>query len=186
MALSPITPYIVYGLTKDLGLVYNELMEKAQTEWVLFLDHDLFICNPLWYRLSCHAIKECKNAGLISAVCNRLAADRYAQVLPPPIDSNNLEDHVRHARSLQQQFGTRCIRVGPEAAPFSGFFILTSKTVWRAVGGFKTTGFLGVDDNYSGKILAHGYHRYVIQGLYFYHMRQAKKHLMGDWPCLDV
>lgn len=186
MAFSPVTVHVAYGLTPELGKVYNELMEKAQTEWVLFLDHDLFICNPHWYRLTCLATQACEGAGLISAVCNRLAADRHNQLNLPSKDSDNLADHCSHAKWLYETFGHTFIAVPPSDPPFSGFYILTNKTAWKTVGGFKETGFLGVDDHYSGKIASFGFQRYIIPGLYFYHMRHHKKKLIGDWEWLGV
>ena len=167
---------IPYEVTARLGESYNRTMRKAD-DWVLFLDHDSYVCNPDWYDICLSVVERVGHkAGVITAVCNRTAnaeqKDRGAPL------TNNLEDHYRRAKQLYKEHGLafRDAMVNPQ---FTGFFILTHKKAWIDAGGFHEDGF-HVDGRYCDKVREKGYRMIVIPGLYFYHLELEKNKF---WNC---
>jgi GT2 family glycosyltransferase len=66
----------------------------------------------------------------------------------------------------------------------SGFFILTSKTAWKAAGGFDENRkrLVGVDNYYSRAISQAGYQLWGMPGLYFYHIYKQKARMWRGNP----
>jgi len=162
--------------TNGLAYAYNRGMRTTKAEWVLFLDHDLFICNPHWYEMCIHAIRQVGDqTGWITCVTNRIG--NPGQKAPEPPTSNNIEDHILYARRLYKVFGNEVMRV---KGALSGFFILTNKTAWKKAGGFneRRKRLLGVDNDYSRALSRAGYMHYSMPGLYFYHLYRQKQTFM--------
>ena len=168
---------IVYEPGKRLAYAYNRAMRATSAEWVLFLDQDLFVCNPHWYEMSLAAVRRVgHDAGWITAVCNRIG--NPGQRRRPDPDTDHIPAHIAHARRLYEAHGDK---TEPCKGALSGFFILTSKRAWKAAGGFneQRPGMLGVDNDYSKAVVRAGFKLYRMPGLYFYHLYKAKPALMG-------
>ena len=164
---------IPFEPNNGLAMAYNRAIESTTAEWVLFLDHDLFICNPLWYEMCLDAIRQLKDkkVGWITAKCNRIACKAQKHVIE--FDNNELGYHIAVATELYLDKGNEITQTD---ADFSGFFILTNKTAWRTAGGFKDVGkgLLGIDNDYRKRLAGAGFGLYVMEGLYFYHLYKKK------------
>lgn len=169
-----------------LAMAYNRSMMAAATEWVLFLDHDLFFCNPHWYQMALYATQNAPvDAGWITAVTNRIGnkaqrasfGDPEEDSLMPPPNTEDVSLHCKYAKMLYDHWGNKLIRC---RGAMSGFFILTSKRAWQAAGGFDEgrKRLLGVDNRYSSSLSVAGFRHYKLPGLYFYHMYRHKKRFM--------
>lgn len=172
----PIQVQIVYDLNGHLAAAYNRGMERATTEWVLFIDHDLFICNKHWYRMCVSAINTLGHrTGWISAVTNRIGNPAQRAENAPM--SHDITEHCKFARELYERYGKR---LEPCRGAMSGFWILTNKTAWRKCGGFDENRkrLMGVDNKYSQALSLAGYQHYRMPGLYVYHIYQQKKLFM--------
>lgn len=171
-AISWIDTKIVYE-PGNLALAYNRAMENTNAEWVLFLDQDLFICNPNWYVMSLNAVREVgSDAGWITARCNRIV--NRTQLYKLEHDPDDVLYHIEIANRLYKEHRNEVVEV--PSGKFGGFFILTSKTVWKKVGGFinQGTGISGIDIDYCARVRAKGFKTYVMPGLYFYHLYKHK------------
>jgi len=158
---------------RKLAFAYNRAMENTTAEWVLFIDQDLFICNPKWYKMSLSAIEQVGgNAGWITAKCNRIGSG--AQRFVPPKDPNDVLYHIEIAKQLYKTHGNEVKLV---TGKLSGFFILTSKKAWKDAGGFRDRGkgLSKVDRDYCVRIRKAGYKTYVMPGLYFFHLYKKGK-----------
>lgn len=180
-----ITVCVPFEQHRKLAKAYNRYMREAGTEWVLFLDWDLFNPNPYWYDMCQMAIgKVPNNVGWITCVTNRIGAPQQRAEDAPKTD--DLKDHILYAKDRFDQYSkvdkdgvlvdTIVSRI-PGA--LSGFFILTNRTAWKTCGGFNENRkrLLGVDNAYSKALSLKGYIHYYIPGLYFYHMRGRKRTL---------
>ena len=171
---------IPYEPGGKLAYAYNRAMESTSAEWVLFLDHDLFICNPHWYEMCLNAIEQTKdmNPGWITARCNRIAGipQKYKVVS----DDNDIFHHIKIAKGLYKKYRDKVRQITDD---LSGFFILTNKTAWRAVGGFKDVGqgLFGIDNEYRRGLAEMNFGLFVIDGLYFYHLYKQKKVAFKDF-----
>jgi GT2 family glycosyltransferase len=152
-------------------------MERATSEYVLFIDHDLFLCNRHWYVMSMAAIRQLKGKpwGWISAVTNRIGNPAQKSANAPI--SNNIEDHCQFAHKLYDEHGDKVERC---KGAMSGFWILTNKTAWKKCGGFneKRKRLVGVDNHYSQSLNRSGFAHYRMPGLYVYHIYRQKKLFM--------
>jgi len=147
----------------DLGKAYNLGMETAK-EWVIFLDSDVYLrTQPQWYDICLKAIEQGKNAGLFVCMTNRISCG--AQRCPDAPQCDDLDAHIEYAQKRYKQFGDR-IQPIPTVSP-SGFFMMTHRRIWDNVK--FTSGFLGVDNRFAGRVKLAGYTVYLIEGLYLYH-----------------
>jgi GT2 family glycosyltransferase len=153
-------------------------MERATSEWVLFMDHDLFLCNRHWYQMCVEAINNLPGpTGWITAVTNRIG--NPAQRCDEAPDSNDLVHHCYFAKQRYEKYGTVLERC---PGGMSGFWILTNKTAWEMAGGFneKRGRLLGVDNDYSRALSKAGLPHYRMPGLYVYHIYRQKK-ILQRW-----
>jgi glycosyltransferase involved in cell wall biosynthesis len=168
---------IPYKKDKLLGQAYNEAMETVK-DWCLFIDHDVLMVNPLWYDMCCDAIDKIGyKAGWITATTNRIGchwqqAGNYG--IPVNKEEDDIKYHITLSKLIYTKNGNDIYEPGPYA-PFSGFFILTHKAAWEAAGGFADK--WNCDNNYDLAIQKAGYGRYVMTGLYCYHLYTGK----GIW-----
>ena len=173
---------IPYEPGKKLAFAYNRAMKNSKSEWVLIIDHDLFFVNPHWYDMCLNAIERVGNkAGLITAKCNRIGPT--TQLYKPQKDTDNIKDHIKIAREVYFKYGNRISFVKQTPGSYlSGFFMLTSKTAWKKVGGFRDMGkgLSKIDADYSKRLKEVGYGLYVIEGLYFYHLYKYKWKTVWD------
>ncbi len=160
---------IPYEPCNQLGMAYNRAMEHAH-DWVLLLDHDLFICNPNWNEACLSAIEKVGHeAGMITAVTNRIATGIQQSHGCPEHD--DIIEHCKWAKTLWDQHGPSVIEIPDDLA---GFFMLTHKAAWKSVGGFVEDAGFHVDGGYCAKIRDKGFKQYKMPGLYFYHLEKAK------------
>ena len=158
---------IPYSPDRNLGKAYNSFMEMlSDNDWVLFIDDDVFLrTQPHWYSICEQAINQVgKQAGWITAITNRIgcSAQRYSDAP----SGDDISSHIQYASRKFSEHGARL--VGVDHAKLSGFFILTHRQAWLDAGGFRN-GFLGVDNNYCGKLKNAGYKTFALPGLYVYH-----------------
>jgi GT2 family glycosyltransferase len=175
-ANEPIEVQIPYDTEGKLARAYNRAMARATSEWVLFIDHDLFICNKHWYQMCLSAIEQIGDkTGWITAVTNRIGNPQQRSAGAPM--THNIEDHCLHARRQYAIHGSKVERC---KGAMSGFWILTNKTAWKQCGGFDENRqrLLGVDNLYSRALSIYGYKHYRMPGLYVYHIYHQKKKLM--------
>ena len=165
---------IPYWPDKQLGMSYNHNMNSVN-DWVCFLDHDVLILNPAWYDMCCDAINQLGHkAAFITAKCNGIA--QGLQLCQEAPQGHDILCHMRYAKQLAQKYGSKPVLIEKKTGnQLSGFFFITHKEAWKKVGGF-CHGFLGVDNDYHGRIEHHGYDAYVMPGLYMYHIYRTKAH----------
>lgn len=157
-----------------LGEAYNRAM-KTVADWVLFIDHDLYIVNPNWYRIMLCAIREIGHrAGWITCYTNRVSSAMKGWMWRPDAPKgDDIEEHRKFGRKLWDDNGLHSTDI-TQAPPLSGFWILTHKKAWEKVGGFKP-GQISVDNDYHIKLVQAGYEVHRMDGMYVYH------HYGRDW-----
>jgi len=156
----------------QLGLEYNHIMSETNCGWVLFLDHDVFLCNPHWYLLCTKAIEQDSEAGLFTCWTNNIGNTMQKDVTAPT--SADISDHTIHARSIFDKYQYSITRIDKA----SGMFLLINKDKWRKVGGFPGNGIFQEDWKFTKLMNKKGIPLYRIDGLYIYHKRDRK---VGSW-----
>lgn len=170
----PIKTLIAYDARMDLGGAYNELMAELPTDddWAVFLDHDAMWTTSAWYHQIVAAIEAQPDAGLFTAVTNRVGnkAQRAPGVL---VDNHDIRYHRKKGRELFERHYAELVDVTDIEPPISGVVMVIKKAVWARVGGF-ARGFLGVDNRMHVDLREHGLRIYMLKGLYVYHWYRAE------------
>lgn len=163
--------YIPWCDHGQIGKAYNDLMEKYVEDWVIFIDHDVLLVNPLWHDICMATIKKVGHAaGLISCFTNRIGC-RFQKA--PGVDRkiDDIRYHRDYARKLYQKNEGKIKDLTlASGGRYSGMFILTHKQAWKDSGGFnESAGFFNVDCRYYTAIKNAGYRIYRMDALYVYH-----------------
>lgn len=133
-------------------------------------------------------IKRNPEYGAFGARTNRVG---YAWQLVGNIDVDNhdISYHRKIGRYLQKKYysqlspGATCEILNAEPSRysgdminqlrFSGTLILVKKSTWKKIMGFKTTGFLGVDDDFRERLFKKKVKFAIMDGVYLYHWYRA-------------
>ncbi len=157
-------PYIIGG---DIGAEYNRIMKSCSEEWIGFLDHDIFIANPNWYKIFTESISVLgEQAGFISCMTNNIGCPLQKAGAQKTSD---IRYHREFAEKLHREHNNTVQDVTDSQFNPSALMFITSKKAWYDVGGFKPKGLIGVDTNYVDKLKKKGYKIYLLKGLYVYH-----------------
>jgi GT2 family glycosyltransferase len=159
-----------------LGQDYNRIMRETIHDWVLLLDHDIFLLNPNWYHICQEAIKTHPKAGIIT--CRTNAPHRTGQHDDSAPAGSNIGEHQCHARQLWMELGWRVTPLSKT----SGYFMLVNKAAWRAVGGFPGEGMYKEDWTFSKRLHKAGWPLLCLDGLYVYHHKART----GTWVDGDM
>ncbi len=159
----------------QLGKCYNRIMKESKSEWVLFIDDDVFLrTNPHWYHITQKCLEKYKNKKLGILTCYTNNIMNPAQRLDDaPTNSEPIESHIDYAKKIWDVNGTNCTII--DKGSMSGFFLLTSKKIWKKVGGFLGEGLFKEDNIYHQRIRKSGYHCYRMDGLYLLHLRDRER-----------
>lgn len=161
---------IAYDTERNLGRAYNETMARLLPgDWCAFLDHDAMFTVRDWYPLLLEAIAANPDAGIITAVTNRVG--RKEQIAPGCPQGHDLREHFAFGKKLREQHGS-AVRDISRPSPISGVLMCLSRETWQAMGKFRD-GFFGVDNAAHRDVVAIGRRVYMMPGLYLYHWYRA-------------
>jgi GT2 family glycosyltransferase len=165
MWIDVVIPYAPDG---DLAEVYNRALRQGKSEWVLFLDHDIFLAtNPRWYEMCVKVIQELKDPNAAAIGCMEGGRVQHNE-------SQVIDHHILRARRLYKRFGTELERRDKHVI---GYFMLLRREVAKEIGFRKqNNGINNIDIDFGTRLLNEGYTIYRMRGLYVYH-RRGTKHL---------
>ena len=162
---------------KNLGCAYNNFMEilPNDNDWGCFIDHDAMFTTEDWYKQIDKIIHIHRKVGAFGVRTNRVGY-RWQMIGNIDIDSNDLQYHRNIGKQLQKKYYSR-ISTGKvtdefgyyRPSQFSGVVILIQKKIWKQIGGFKESGFIGVDDDLRSKLFKHKIAFAIMDGIYVYH-----------------
>ena len=162
---------IPYGENYKLAEAYNWAVETSLADWVLLLDHDVFLrTNPRWYNICKETIKqvEDKNPGLITCVTtNRKGRPQESGW---NLNTTDLQRHIEVSTEVFRKNGYKVEKRNYHKV--AGFFMLVNRKIAMEIG-FRDQGegIQMIDWDYCQRALNKGYNIYVMTGLYLYHMR---------------
>ena len=157
----------------QLGTEYNHIMNETKCDWVMFLDHDVFLCNPHWYLLCQKAIEQHgKKTGMFSCWTNNLG--RTMQLHPDAPAGKDLDVHIEFAKAIFNEYQFSCTQIDK----CSGMMLMINREAWFHVGGFPGVGIFKEDWDFSRRLVRANYRLMRIDGLYVYHLRDRTR---GSW-----
>lgn len=167
-----------FSPSKHLGEAYNEAMAMIPDgDWACFHDHDGMFLTP---DAIAHMYKyaEMFPDALLTCYTNRVG---WKPQCLNGVCSENAD--VRHWVQKAQRQKALLYRVTEMNTTISGYLMLFSKKLWNDCSHFtEDKAILGVDNNWSARVLNHGYKIYLMQGIIFFHTyrilnRMDKSHL---------
>jgi hypothetical protein len=164
---------IPYELNGDLAEAYNLAMQGATSDWVLLLDHDVFLaCNPYWYEICLEAVRKVdEKTGLLTCVTSpRTKVNSGLQNAKVNVKGEDIKEHIQGAKQSWEDYGVELEEI--KEYRLAGFFMLVNKRIWEKIL-FKDQGkgVNKIDWDYCDRLLEAGYKIYKMRGLYVYHHR---------------
>jgi GT2 family glycosyltransferase len=163
---------IPYEPGKKLAYAYNRAMDTSSADWVLLLDQDVSLVNPLWYDICLSAVTKLNktDAGLI--VCRTSGKARGVQQISLE-NSSDLEHQIFLAHELYKKEGNSLEQISIEP---TGYFMLVRKSVWAKVK-FNDMGHGcdKVDLDFASRLMDNGFTIWLLKGLYVYHRRNLRR-----------
>jgi len=154
---------IPYATDANLGAWYNSALAASTADWMLFLDHDVFLANPHWHHILTGVIERHPKAGLVTCWTNRIG--RKVQKHRDAPSGDDIREHRAFARRLWERHGHGATKI-PSC---SGMLMCVRRAAWESAGPCKD-GFFDVDSDLSRKIAASRYQLLRADGLYVYHL----------------
>ena len=169
-----ISVQIPFQTNRKIAVAYNRALKTSVSDWVLFLDHDIFLCNPYWYEMCIKAIENVKDDPKAALITCYAGGERMKRILKEdgePMDS--ITDHIVIAEQYYKEHGNDLEEV---KEPVAGFFMLLNRKIAREIGFIQRGSSINnVDKMFCERLLSKGYHIYRMSGLYIYHRRGMKR-----------
>jgi len=170
---------IPYDEKGRLALAYNRALEQGSSEWVLFLDHDVFLCNPFWYEMCLEAVRAINFDSKVAFITCKCGGEHHARTMRKNgVPTDKLEMYITESETHYHQYGNMLQRVHEPAA---GFFMLLNRKIAKQIGFVQQKESINnIDQDFGDRLLSAGYHIYLMPGLYIYH-RRGMKHLKKEF-----
>jgi GT2 family glycosyltransferase len=165
---------IPYSETNQLAEAYNRALKNSSAEWILFLDHDVFLCNPLWYEMCLEAIKNLKADPLAACVGCAAGGQRHRRTMDNGFVPNaDIEYHIKESKKQYAEYEGTLQKWDEYMA---GYFLLLKREVAEKIGFHQVNSSINnIDQDFGTRLLEAGYHIYFMPGLYVYHRRGMKR-----------
>ena len=152
---------IPYEPKRRLAEAYNRAIDNSSAEWVLLLDHDVFLaCNPHWYEMCLEMIQKVEpDVALITCMEGNT--------------ESTVDRHIEHAKTFYELNGFETCEL-KHAEELAGYFMLVRRSVcqdirFHSVG----KGIHKIDHDFARRLLEAGYRILYMKGLYVYHHRNV-------------
>lgn len=154
-----------------LGWDCNRVMKQSKHEWVLLLDHDIFLAlNPHWYMICQRVISECKrDVGAFGCYASAIG-NLQQRAEGSPLRDDGIPKHIEFAKKVFAEHSYSTTQIDR----VTGMFMLVRKEAWRKVGGFSRLTIHGADRRFSKQLTGGGWKMMRINGLYIYHLRDIR------------
>jgi GT2 family glycosyltransferase len=155
-----------YSLEGDYGKACNQYcaIVPNDEDWIAIKDGDVMHLTPKWGHVMQNAIDTFPNTGIFTCYTNRVKPKKHIARL----ESYNDPSMATH-RNIAIELVLNPIPFSEFKRVISGHFMLFKKSTWNKVGGFKEGKILGVDNNFSWRVLMHGMKIRNINTMYVMH-----------------
>jgi len=152
---------------KNLGRAYNEAFDDVEErDWVCLIDHDVLFLTPDAISIMYEYVRSYPETGLFTCYTNRIHPLAVDQLLDGRVNENTCIKYHQERAYNQKRFGVTVAEINHV---ISGFLMLVSKKTWREIKFPEHGKCLGVDNEFSQKVLKAGKKIYRMNGLYVWH-----------------
>jgi GT2 family glycosyltransferase len=161
-----------YSVEKNLGRAYNEAMKLIPDgDWACLMDYDTMFLTPDCGKILFEYAAHRPNTGIFTCFTNRIHPLAKSQLLNGVVsDNTDVEYHtyLAHAK-LKDLYKTTLIN-----HEISGFLMMISKKTWNDVKFSENGKCLGVDNDFSLRVLQSGKNILRMDGMYIWHTYRLK------------
>jgi GT2 family glycosyltransferase len=159
-----------YSLEKNLGKAYNEAMAMIpEGDWACLMDYDTMFLTPDCGRILSAYVRECPHAGIMTCLTNRIG--NPSQRVSMLENETSIIEHIKYAEDRS----SLPVIASIIDEPISGFLMMISKETWNKIKFDESGKCLGVDNDYSRRILEAGMSIIRMDALYVFHIYRMKQ-----------
>lgn len=168
-----ITITIPYSLEKNLGKEYNRIMTQIpENEWACMMDYDAQLLTPDAGAIL-HKYAELNPDCLLTCLTNRIHT-LSPQLLDGVISENA---DIRHHVQIAEERKTFLYKTIPIKTTMSGFLMLFPRSLWEKHKFNEDGKCLGVDSEWTDRLIKAGEKILLCQGLYVFHQYRIMTHI---------
>lgn len=180
---------IPYDTQKHLGVAYNQAIEifhsrakfHGGSNFIVVMDHDAMFLTPDAIKIIEGYTEKWPDTGIFTCYTNRLHPDSKGQLLGPMSENDSIRDWITVAEK-QKSKGFHVTEINHS---IGGFLMVINMGAWFRIGGFNPDKkCLGVDNDFSDRILKAGYKILRMDSIVVWHSYRLmngyrdKKHLL--------
>lgn len=163
---------IPFAEDKNLGRAYNQAFAGLPAEdWVCLIDHDVLFLTPDAINLMHEYTRSYPDTGIFTCYTNRIHPLSKEQLLNGQVSDNTCMDYHMQIAYNQKRFG---LGVSEIKHIISGFLMLVKVETWQSIKFSEHGKCLGVDNDFSQKILDSGKKIYRMDSIYVWHTYRLK------------
>lgn len=156
-----------FSREKNLGRAYNEAFAGAgEDDWLCLIDHDVMFLTPTQINRLYEYAEKYPEAGIFTCFASRihpLAPDQLFGNFPS--EDPDIRNHIAIAEK-QLEIGAKITRLDHV---ISGFVMMICKKTWLTIPFTEEMLCLGVDNDFSQKVLDAGMPIYRMDSIYVWH-----------------
>lgn len=160
-----------YSTDKNLGKAYNDFMRLVPAgDWAILHDYDVMFLLPETIQMIDEYTKKFPDAAILTCWTNRIGNPKQRR-LPHNDDNDNILYHIEVA----EMFKENLFEVSEIKTDISGFLMVINKSTWDKIKFSENGKCLGVDTDFSLKVLAAGLKILRMDSVYVWHTYRLKK-----------
>lgn len=158
---------IPYRIDKNLGKAYNDAFENCPDgDWLCLMDWDVMLLTPNAISIMHDYVTLFPETGIFTCWTNRIHPGAKQQLWPDMYEVKNIDLHIHTAQNVLEWNRNKVTELNKH---ISGFLMLISKKTWNDFKFTENTKCLGVDNEYSDRILNAGKNILRMDALYVFH-----------------
>lgn len=154
---------------KNLGKAYNEAFRNCPDgDWLCLMDWDVLLLTYDAVRLMTEYTEEYPDTGIFTCYTNRLHAGAKDQLFNGTVSENtDIRHHIKLAEEIKNHTVNEVSEINHH---ISGMLMLVSKETWKQIQFSEDKKCLGVDNEYSDKVLQAGKKILRMNMIYVFHI----------------
>lgn len=170
--VNTIIPYTTEG---NLGKEYNRMIRLIpDDEWVCIMDHDVLMLHPQTLS-KIHEYADRNPGCLLTCRTNRINPSS-PQLYEPLFHETNIMEHISFAsETISKGYETTEVNTS-----ISGFLMVFPKSLWRNYRFKENLKYLGVDTDFSLRVLHGGNRILIMDSIYVFHTYRMFNESIND------
>ncbi len=160
-------PFDIVG--KNLGRAYNNAFRNCPDgDWLCVMDWDVLLLTHDAVQLMTEYTVKYPDTGIFTCYTNRIHSGAKDQLLNGVVsEDTDIRNHIKVAENIRDDGAISVTEINHH---ISGMLMLISKSTWKEINFSEDKRCLGVDNEYSDKILLAGKRILRMNMIYVFHI----------------